>query len=145
VEAVARRRCHDVEHVSVFGVFAVVFAELDCLVLGVVLDVYGVVGGEVEALTGGVKLLGGVGPGVAIGGDEVAAVADVAVVEVVVRGLDHVLEADPHPYPPHELFHLDPPLRLPSCIQPSLPSGRGYSIRQKRWPLDSIPDCSASI
>lgn len=63
---------------------AVVLSEPELVVLRVELDVNDIVYRELEGLECGVEFFDGVGPCVAVCGDEVAAMADVGVVEVVV-------------------------------------------------------------
>lgn len=91
---------------------AVVLAESQFVVLGVELDVDDVVDCEWEGLESGVEFLDGVGPGVSVGGDQVAAVTDVRVVEMVIGCFYAVFEADSSAHPAYELFHLYGPTSL---------------------------------
>ena len=106
---ISLRRRHDVQ---LKLLRAVVLAEPQFAVLGVELDIDDVVDSEGEGLECGVELLDRVRPGVAVGGDEVAAVADVGVVEMVVRCFYAVFEADSRAHPTHELLHLYAPAGL---------------------------------
>ena len=85
-------------------VVAGILSESDEARLGVILHVDDIVDGELEGFEGAVEGLDRVGPAVAVGADQVAAVADVRVVEMVVGLLDCVAEADADPDPSHELL-----------------------------------------
>ena len=91
---------------------AVVLAEPQFVVLRVKLDVDDIVDCEWEGLESGVEFLDGVGPGVSVCGDKVAAVADVCVVEMVIGCFYAVFEADSSAHPAYELLHLYAPTSL---------------------------------
>ena len=106
---VASRWSYDGQFVLIL-ILALVLPETDLQVDGVELDVDCIVGCKGEALARRVEFLDGVGPGVAVSRNQITAMADVAIVEVVVRRLYHILQADSDPYPSHELLHLEGPL-----------------------------------
>ena len=85
------------------------------------------------------------GPCVSVGRNQIASMTNVAIVEMIVGSFDEIFEADTNAHPSHKLLDFDAPLHHLAYIFYLVLSGRGSSIRQKRCPLDYMPDCSAII
>lgn len=75
----------------------------------VVLHVDSVASREAEGLLDRIEFGFGVGPGVAIVGNHVAAMAHVTIVEEEIHLLDGIAQRNPYAYPPDQFDDLDAP------------------------------------
>lgn len=96
-------------HVQFEFLWALVFSKSQFAVFRIVLNVDYVVYIKLESFKGRVQLLDWVGPTVTIGWNEVAAVAYVRVVKMIIGDFNEIFETDAETDPTNELFDSNSP------------------------------------